>query len=116
VTAPGVGMMPWDAIAPCAAAFALVATIVVYGASHPAPRPPRPPRLTGQRLGSMLAYLALLGVGGYAVVLLVVLVFSVWLLGDTRALRSAAWSAPFLLAVAAPVFAALSWLEGRLRR
>lgn len=107
--------MPWDAIAPAGAAFALVALVVVYGATHPAPRPPRPPRLTWRRLWSLLGYLALLGTGGYAVLLLVVLVFSVWLLGDAAALRSAAWGAPALLAIAVPVFAALSWLEDRLR-
>ncbi|HEX6231191.1 MAG TPA: DUF6256 family protein [Actinomycetota bacterium] len=108
--------MPWDAIAPVAAAFALVAVLVLYGSAHPVPRPPTAPRLTVGRLGSLLRYVALLGAGGYAVVLLVVLVFSMWLLGDPGALRSAAWGTPFLLAVATPVFAALSWLEGRLRR
>jgi hypothetical protein len=107
--------MPWDAIAPVAAAFALVATIVAFGATHPVPPTPGPSRLTPRGLASMLRYVALLGVGGYAVVLLVVLVFHVWLLGDAGALRSAAWSVPFLLSVAAPVFAALSWLESRLR-
>lgn len=108
--------MPLEAIAPAGAAFALVAVVVVYGATHPAPRPPAPSRLTLGRLGAMLGYVALLGVGGYAVLLLVVLVFGLWLFGDARALRSAAWSGPFLLAVATPAFAALSWLEGRLRR
>lgn len=108
--------MPWEAILPAGAAFILVALVILFGASHPTPRSPRPPRLTWARLSSMLRYLALLGVGAYAVLLLVVVLFSVWLLGDTGSLRSAAWSAPFLLAVATPVFVALSWLEGRLRR
>jgi len=107
--------MPWEAIAPAGAAFLLVAAVVVYGATHPAPRPPAPSRLTWVRLASTLRYLALLALGGYGVLLLVVLVFSVWLLGDVGALRSAAWGAPALLAIAVPVFVALAWLEGRLR-
>jgi hypothetical protein len=98
------------------AAFALVALIVLYGASHPVPKPPPASPLTIPDLWRLLRYLAVLGAGGFVVMMTVVLVFSVWLLGDTRALGSAAWSAPFLLAVATPVFAALSWLEGRLRR
>lgn len=108
--------MPWDAIAPTGAAFVLVAAIVVYGATHPTPRPPAPSRLTPHRLAGMLRYVALLGLGGYAVLLLVVLVFGLWLFGDVGSLRSAAWSGPFLLAVATPAFVVLSWLEGRLRR
>jgi len=75
----------------------------------------RASRLTWVRLASTLRYLALLALGGYGVLLLVVLVFSVWLLGDVGALRSAAWGAPALLAIAVPVFVALAWLEGRLR-
>lgn len=108
--------MPWEAIAPAGAALALVALVVLYGAANPTPRPPRPSPMTGAGAVRMLRYIALLGVGGYAVLLLVVLVFSVGLLDDPGALRSAAWAGLFLLAVASPVFLAFSWVEGRLRR
>jgi len=107
--------MPWEAIAPAGAAFALVAAVVLFGAAHPVPARPRLQRLTRSGVPRMLRYIALLGAGGYLVLLLVVLVFHVGLLGDSRALPDAARRSPFLLAVATPVFVALTWLEGRLR-
>jgi hypothetical protein len=63
----------------------------------------------------MLRHLGILGAGGLAVLVAVTVVFSVWLLGDAGALRSVAWSGPFLLFLAALAFVGLSWLEGRLR-
>ncbi len=107
--------MPWDAILPAGAAFLLVASVVIYGSSRPLSPPSTPPPLTARRVRAMLRSIAVVALGGYLVLLLVVVVFSVWLIGDAEALRSAAWGAPALLAIAVPVFVALSWLEGRLR-
>ncbi len=99
-------------LAPDLSALAFVAVLIVYGARHPVPRPPRPSPLTLRRLASFLRHLAVLAVGGYAVLLAVVLVFGVLIVGDDGSLRDAAAGGAFLLVVATPVFVLLQWVSG----
>ena len=103
------------AVAPIAA-FALSAVVVLVAARRPAPRPAGPTPLTVRALPGFLRYLVVLAVGGYGALLVIALVFGVLIVGDRRSLRDAALWGSFLIAVAVPVFASLTWLEGRLRR
>jgi len=103
-------------IAPVVSAYALFVSLALYAARHPVPRPPRAEPLTARTLGRFFRYVGALEAGGYVVLLLVVLVFGVGIVGDDGSLSSAAWGGLFLLAVATPVFALLSWAEGRWRR
>jgi Family of unknown function (DUF6256) len=101
-------------VAPVAAGFAVCVLMVVYASLRPVPRPHGSRRVRSRSdVEGMLRCLAVTAAGGYAAMLAIVFVFGVVLAGDRGALRSAAWSAPFLLAVATPVFLALSWAFGR---
>ncbi|MEW6059230.1 MAG: DUF6256 family protein [Actinomycetota bacterium] len=101
-------------VVPVLAAYLLCVALVLFGARHPVRRPGfGAPALTRDRLPGLLRYLARLEIGGYAVLLLIIAVFSVLIVGDREALWSATWSGAFLLLVATPVFVALSALAGR---
>jgi Family of unknown function (DUF6256) len=103
-----------EVFAPVLAAFAVCVLMVVHAWAHPVPRP-RASRAvrSAADLRGMLRCLAVTAVGGYVVLLVVVLVFGVLIVGDGGALRSAAWSTAFLLAVAIPFFVVLSVAFGR---
>jgi len=103
-------------IAPVVSAYALFVVLALYAVRHPVPRPPPSEPLTARTLGRFLRYVGVMEAGGYVVLLTVVLVFGVVIIGDDGELSSAAWGGLFLLAVATPVFALLSWAEGRWRR
>lgn len=103
-------------VAPVLSAYALFVVLALYAARHPVARPPRSEPLTARTLARFLRYVAALEAGGYVVMLVVVLVFGVVIVGGDGELWSAAWSGLFLLAVATPVFALLSWAEGRWHR
>jgi hypothetical protein len=104
-------------VEPVAAAFALCVAMLAYASAHPVVRPTasRPVRSRAD-LHAMLRCLAVTAAGGYAALLAIVLVFGVLIVGDRGALRSAGWSAMFLLGVATPVFVVLSWAFGRRSR
>ena len=96
-------------IAPVAAAFLTLSGMTLFAARFPAPRPPRSPAVrSGRDLRRLLRSFAVTAVGGYLTFLAIIIVFSVGIVGDTDALRSAAWSGPFLICVSLPVFVALA--------
>ena len=103
-------------VAPVLSSYALFVVLAIYAARHPVARPPRSEPLTARTLGRFLRYVGVMEAGGYVVLLAVVLVFGVVIVGGDGELSSAAWSGLFLLAVATPVFALLSWAENRWRR
>jgi hypothetical protein len=100
-------------VAPVLSAFLLCAALAIFAAWKPVPRPPPAARLSRANLRPFLLYIAGLAVGGYVAFLAVVFVFSTVIIGQEGALRNAAWSGLFLLAVAVPAFAVLSWAFGR---
>jgi hypothetical protein len=97
-------------IAPLVTAYALFIWILASWWRHPsrpAPRPGRPP----------LRYLLTLVGGGYAVFLVIVLVFHVWIAGQRGAMRSALTGGAFLaFGDVLPVFLLLSLIDARLSR
>lgn len=103
-------------VVPVLSAYALFILLAIYAARHPVPRPPRSEPLTVRTLGRFLRHVGIMEAGGYVVLLAVVLVFGVVIMGGDGEHSSAAGSGLFLLAVATPVFALLSWAEGRWRR
>jgi len=103
-------------VVPVLSAYAVFILLAIYAARHPVPRPPSSEPLTARTLGPFLRYVGVMEAGGYVVLLAVVLVFGVVIVGGDGELSSAAWSGLFLLAVATPVFALMSWAEGRWRR
>jgi hypothetical protein len=101
-------------VAPVASAYVLCALLVLVALRWPAPQPRRSRPLRSSRdVVLWFRHLAVTAVGGYVTLLLIVLVFSVAIVGDAGALWSAAWSSLLLLGVATPVFLALSWVSGR---
>jgi len=100
-------------VVPVLSAFVFLAMVTIHAARRPAPRPMPAARLSGANLRPFLRYLATLAAGGYGAFLAVVFVFSTLIIGQEGALRSAAWSGLFLLAVAVPAFALLSRVFGR---
>jgi len=101
-------------VAPIAAAFALCLALLWYASARPVPRMPASRAVrTLADLRTVLRCLAVTAIGGYAALLGIVFVLGVLVVGDRDALLSAAWSSLFLLAIATPVFIALSWAFGR---
>ena len=100
-------------VVPVFAAYLLCVALVLFGARHPVRRPDPGAALTRHSLPGLLRYLARLEIGGYAILLVIIAVFSVLIVGDRGALWSATWSGAFLLVVATPVFVALSAVAGR---
>jgi hypothetical protein len=103
-------------IPPLVAAYAVFVAMVILAWRRPAPRPRwrrKPPAPTAESTGSVLATASF----GYIVFLVIVLVFHVWLAGESDALSSAAWSGLLLSvpAVGASAFSALvvPWFRGR---
>ena len=99
-------------VPPLVTIYAIFIAMVLLAWRRPAPRPRGLGRGT-DRTGRSRAAETMLG--GYAAFLLVVLVFHVWIAGETAALASALWGGAFLCAVAL-VFAAGSALTRRSRR
>ncbi|HEX7464145.1 MAG TPA: DUF6256 family protein [Actinomycetota bacterium] len=104
-------------VAPVLAAYLLCVALVLLAARTPSGRADhRPAALTRDRLTALIRYVALLEIGSYGTLLVIVGIFSVLIVGDREALWSAAWGAGFLLLVATPVFVVLSTVVGRRSR
>ena len=101
----------WRRIAPpLVAAFAVFLAMVRSAVRAPVTvSVPRP----GTSWTDFLRFLAVTAVGGYAVFLVIVLVFHVVLARDHGALASAAWGGAALLAIALPVFIVAEWVARR---
>ena len=101
------------AIVPALAGFALCLGVIAFTAWRPAPRPPTWTPLDRRRTAMLAPRTLALAGAGYAVFILIVLVFSELLQHEPEGLATAWWSALFLLAVALPVWAALTWAFDR---
>ncbi|MGE5226033.1 MAG: DUF6256 family protein [Planctomycetaceae bacterium] len=104
------------AIVPALSGFALVVGVIAFTAWRPAPRPPAWAPLDRRRAALLVRRTAGLVLAGYAVFLLIVLVFSELLQHEPQGLPSAWWSGPFLLTIAVPVWVLLTWAFDRLAR
>lgn len=101
-------------VAPVLAGFVFCSTAALYSARRPAARPPASRAVRSLAdLGRLLRYIAVTAIGGYVILLAIVLVFGVLIIGEMGALWSAALGTLFLLAVAIPAFVLLSWAFGR---
>lgn len=82
-------------VPPLVAAYAVFLAMVILAWRRPAPRPrwrEKPPAPTAASTASVFATASC----GYLVFLVIVLVFHVWLAGESDALVSAAWGGLFL--------------------
>ena len=107
--------MTWsEVVAPVGSAYAVCALLVLAALRWPAPQLRRSRSLrTARDVRGWFLNLAVTAIGGTVVLLTIVFVFSELIVGQSGALWSATWSSLFLLAVATPVFLALSWASGR---
>jgi hypothetical protein len=114
VTVLGIAEVVRSVIAPVGAAFLTLSAMTLFAARFPSPRPPRSPRVgSGRDLRRFMRAFAVTALGGYVAFLAIIVVFSVGIVGDAGALRSAAWSGAFLIAVSAPVFAGVAAMPRR---
>ena len=101
-------------VAPVGAGFVVLVLMTLVAARLPVPRPGRPRRVRDRTdLRALLRYLAVTAAGGYAVFLTIITVFSVGIVGDTDALRSAALSGAFLGGLGIALFLLLAVVDGR---
>lgn len=108
----------WEAaILPALSGFLLCAAAVLFAAWRPAsPLEPWRPLNRG-RLARLFRGSVILVGAGYGAFLLIVLIYSEWLQHEPNGLETAWWSGVFLLGVAVPVWAGLTWfLDRRVRR
>jgi hypothetical protein len=104
-------------VAPVGAAFLLLSAMTVFAARLPAPRPSSPRVVRSVReLRPILRSFLITSAGGYVAFLAIILLFSVGIVGDVGALRSAAWSGAFLVVASGSVFAALAAVPRRAGR
>jgi hypothetical protein len=107
------------AIIPAATGFVICASVLLGGVLRPVPRPHPWRPLAGRRRLAIARTLRLFG-AGYLAFLLIVLVYSHLLQHEPTALSSAAWGAPFLMAITTPVWIGLTcaatFLAGRAGR
>lgn len=101
-------MIVRQAVIPALAAYLLVAAVIVYGSRRPPEPRPRPVPLSRALVRRVVALFAL----GYPVFLAIVGVFHELVVGDRGALREAAAGGLLLVAIGAPAFVLLSWLDG----
>ena len=107
----------WEAaIFPALSGFVLCAGVVLFAAWKPAPRPGPWIPLDRGRLIALVRRSAVLIAVGYATFLGIVLVYSEWLQHEDLGMETAWWSGLFLLGVALPVWALLTWAFDRWTR
>jgi hypothetical protein len=99
-------------IPPLVTGYAVFVAMVLLGRRRPVPRPrgllrPEPSPGSGRLVGTIL--------GGYAVFLVIVLVFHVWLARERDGFAEAVWGGAFLSALAVMVAFASSFLTRRIR-
>lgn len=104
------------AIVPALAGFLVCLGVILFTAWKPAPRPPAWTPLNRARIRLLVSRTAGLALAGYAVFLLIVLVFSELLQHELEGLATAWWSAPFLLAIAVPIWVGMAWMFDRWHR
>ena len=100
---------------PLVTAYAIFVAMVVLARRRPVPRPHgRGERSARERVSSVVVTT----VGGYAAFLVIVLIFHVWLAGETDAFASAVWGGAFLsgITVVAALGSSLIGRRGQRRR
>jgi peptidoglycan/LPS O-acetylase OafA/YrhL len=104
----------WEAaLLPALSGFVLVAGVVLFAAWKPARRPGPWRPLDRSRTRSLIRHSAALVATGWAVFMLIVLVFSEWLQHEEQGMETAWWSGLFLLALALPTWVAFTWVFDR---
>ena len=100
----------WEAsILPAMSGFVLCAGVVLFAAWRPASRPGPWVPLDRARTRSLVRHSAALIGAGWAVFMLIVLVFSEWLQHEPLGMETAWWGGSFLLGLALPTWVALTW-------
>jgi hypothetical protein len=92
-------------------AYLVFVAMVVFAVRRPIPRPGTGAALADRSIGRRS--FAGTMVGGYLAFLVIVLVFHVWLAGESDALVSALWGGAFLCLVAVALFFGSRHLGGR---
>jgi hypothetical protein len=82
---------------PLVAVFAVFVAMVLVARRHPVARPKGLRRVGTVPLGDLARMIA----GGYVVFVAIVLVFHVWLAGESESLTDAVWGGAFLALIAA---------------
>ena len=107
----------WEAaIFPALSGFVLCAGLVLFAAWRPAPRPGPWIPLDRHRLMVLVRRSALLVAVGYGTFLVIVQFYSEWLQHEPNGFETAWWSGLFLLGVAIPIWAVLTWVRDRRAR
>jgi hypothetical protein len=98
---------------PLVTAYVVFVAMVVLARRRPVPRPHG---RSDEPARAYLSRVARTTVGGYVAFLVIVLIFHVWLTGETDALTSAAWGGAFLSGMTLIVASASSLMGRRSRR
>ena len=107
----------WEAaVFPALSGFVLCAGVVLFAAWKPAPRPGRWVPLDRVRTRSLVRHSAGLICAGWAVFMLIVVVYSEWLQHEILGMETAWWGGLFLLGLALPTWVALTWAFDRRSR
>ena len=97
-------------VPPLVTTFVVFLVLVRYHVRHADPAEPAP---SHPSMSAFVRYLAVTAASGYAMFLVIVLVFHVWLARDHAAIRSAAVGGIALLAIVLPAFVFAEWFERR---
>jgi glycerol uptake facilitator-like aquaporin len=107
----------WEAaIFPALSGFVLCTGVVLFAAWRPAARPGPWQPLDRVRTRSLVRHSAALVASGWAVFMLIVLVYSEWLQHEDPGMETARWSGLFLLAIAIPTWVVMTWAADRRAR
>ena len=97
-------------VPPLVTTFVVFLLLVRYHVRHADPAGPAPSRPS---MSTFVRYLAVTAASGYAMFLVIVLVFHAWLARDHGALRSAIAGGAALLAIVLPAFVLAEWFARR---
>ena len=97
-------------VPPLVTTFVVFLVLVRYHVRHADPAEPAP---SHPSMSAFVRYLAVTAASGYAMFLVIVLVFHVWLARDHAAIRSAVVGGVALLAIVLPAFVLAEWFAQR---
>lgn len=97
-------------VPPLVTTFVVFLVLVRYHVRHADPAEPAP---SHPSMSAFVRYLAVTAASGYAMFLVIVLVFHAWLARDHAAIRSAGVGGVALLAIVLPAFVLAEWFAQR---
>jgi hypothetical protein len=107
----------WEAaVFPALSGFVLCAGVVLFAAWKPAPRPGPWVPLDRVRTRSLVRHSAGSICAGWAVFMLIVVIYSEWLQHETLGMETAWWGGLFLLGLALPTWTVFTWAYDRWSR